>query len=264
MIVRKLLFAFSVATLLLPANFAQPFESKNKDIKSASRAVEAVPFTVGERLEYEVSWSSFLVAGELVLEIKERRNIDGVDAYHVSAEAQSVGLVNLTILKVKDVYNSFINATTLQPFRAEKNSRRGKKREQGAMTLDQQGGKATLEDGKQIAIPQGTYDLASLLYAIRTIDLKGNKPQRFTLIEDGKLYDLSVEIEGREKLTTRIGKYNIVRVATKAVSSRNKDPYQLRIFLTDDAERLPVLITAEPAWGQVRVELTNATGTKKR
>lgn len=264
MIFRKGVLALIVLALALPVSFAQPGKNERKDTKPEARTVAAAPFAVGERLEYEVSWSSFVVAGELVLETKERREIEGVDAYHVSAEAQSVGLVNLTVLKVKDVYDSFINAATLQPFRAEKSSRHGKKREQGAMTLDQKAGKAMLEDGRQIEIPQGTYDLASLLYAIRTIDLKSNKPQRFTLIEDGKLYDLSVEIEGREKLTTRTGKYNVVRVATKAVSNKNKDPYQLKIFLTDDAERLPVLITAAPAWGEVRVELTNATGTRKR
>jgi hypothetical protein len=261
---RKGIFALLVAALLLPAGFAQSVVSVSKDNKAEPRAAAATPFAVGERLEYEVSWSSFIVAGELVLETKERREIEGVDAYHVTAEAQSVGLVNLTVLKVKDVYDSFINATTLQPFRAEKTSRHGKKREQGAITFDQKAGKATLEDGKQIEIPQGTYDLASLLYAIRRIDLKSNKPQRLTLIEDGKLYDLSVEIEGREKLPTRTGNYNVVRVATKSLSNRNKDPYQLKMYLTDDAERLPVLITATPTWGQVRVELVQATGTKQR
>jgi hypothetical protein len=38
----------------------------------------------------------------------------------------------------------------------------------------------------------------------------------------------------------------------------------LKIYLTNDAQRLPVLITAEPTWGEVRVELIVATGTKKK
>ena len=255
--------------LALASLVAIPAPSQVKTTRSAEatvpnppasiRSTVSAPFSVGEKLEYEVSWSNFLVAGELTLETKARTNIDGVDSYHVNATAQSVGLVNLTVMKVKEVYDSFINSSTLQPLRAEKNSRRGKKRAQGAIQLDQKNGKATLEDGRVVEIPQGTYDLASLLYAIRAIDFTPGRSHNFTLIEDGKLYDLSVTVEGRENLTTRTGTYNVVKLTTKAVGNRsNKDPYRLKIFITTDAQRLPVLITAEPAWGEVRVDLISA------
>ncbi|MEW6126776.1 MAG: DUF3108 domain-containing protein [Acidobacteriota bacterium] len=271
MTAKKILFTLVLGVLLALQGIAQPGNDKSvaatKDNKAtATNTIKEVPFAVGEQLNYEVSWSSFVVAGELTLETKARRTIDGVDAFHVSAQAQSVGIVSAVVYKVKDVYDSFLNARTLQPFRAEKNSRRGKKREQGTMILDQQNGKAKLEDGKEVKIPQGTYDLASLLYAIRMIDLTPGKTQNFTLIEDGKLYELTITVEGREKIGTRMGDFNTVRVSTKAASTNRsgKDPYQLKIYLTNDAQRLPVLMTASPAWGEVRVELTSAMGTKKR
>ena len=259
---KRFLCALALVSLVWSSTLSQINKVKSADRQGAK--VET-PFIVGERLEYEVSWSSFLVAGELVLETKERRDFNGVDAFHVSALAQSVGLVNLTVLKVKDNYDSFINAATLQPFRAEKNSRRGKKREQGSIVLDQQNGKAVLADGRSIEIPQSTYDLASLLYAIRAMDLTQGKSRQFTLIEDGKLYNLTAQVEGREKITTRTGKYDTVIISTRAAGERNsKDPYKLKIHITNDAQRLPVLIRAEPAWGEVRVELILATGTKKK
>ncbi len=264
---KKSFMALILGSLLLVQVTAQADKKtpQPKDGKPASATtIKEAPFAVGEQLTYEVSWSSFVVAGELTLETKERRAVDGVDAYHVTAQAESVGIVSAVVYKVKDVYDSFLNATTLQPFRAEKNSRRGKKREQGVMVLDQQNGRATLEGGKELKIPQGTYDLASLLYAIRMIDLTPGKTQNFTLIEDGKLYDLTVTVEGREKVGTKMGDFNTVRVSTKAASTNRsgKDPYRLNIYLTGDAERLPVLITATPAWGEVRVELISAIGTK--
>jgi hypothetical protein len=263
LILKNILLAVALASLVWVPAPAQLKTAKAPDAAASNPPTSAAPFTVGEKLEYEVSWSSFLVAGELILETKARTSVDGIDAYHVSATAQSVGLVNLTVLKVKEVYDSFISAATLQPFRAEKSSRRGKKRAQGTIKLDQQNGKATLEDGRALEIPQGTYDLASLLYAIRAIDFTPGKSRIFTLIEDGKLYDLSVTVEGGEKLTTRTGTYNVIKLSTKAVGNRsNKDPYKLKIFVTNDAQRLPVLITAEPAWGEVRVDLISATGTQ--
>jgi hypothetical protein len=264
---KKTFVALVLVSLLLTQVTAQADKksAQPKDGKASSaNTLKEAPFAVGEQLNYEVSWSSFVVAGELTLETKARRAVDGVDAYHVTAQAQSVGIVSAVVYKVKDVYDSFINATTMQPFRAEKNSRRGKKREQGTIVLDQQQGKATLEGGKELKIPQGTYDLASLLYAIRMLDLTQGKMQNFTLIEDGKLYDLTVTVEGREKVGTKMGDFNTVRVSTKAANTnRNgKDPYKLNIYLTHDSERLPVLITATPAWGEVRVELISAVGTK--
>jgi len=42
------------------------------------------------------------------------------------------------------------------------------------------------------------------------------------------------------------------------VKGRENDKlYNLKIFVTNDARRVPVLITAEPSWGSVRVELTS-------
>ena len=103
---RKMCLSLAMTTLILPVNFAQINPVKaSKDSRAQASTVN--PFTVGERLNYEVSWSDFIVAGELTLETKERRNFDGVDAFHVSAEAQSVGLVSAAVIKVNDIYESF-------------------------------------------------------------------------------------------------------------------------------------------------------------
>jgi hypothetical protein len=224
-----------------------------------------VPFAVGERLNYEVSWSSFVVAGELTLETKERRRFDGIDGFHITAEAQSVGLVSLMGYKVNDTYESFIDAETLMPFKAQRRTRHGKKREESSFVLDQQRRTAKLSDGRSINIPQNTYDLAGLLYAVRAMDLTIGKARALTLLEDGKLYTISVVPEAREKVYTRSGEYNTIKISTRSVDERGpRDPYKLRFYLTNDARRLPVLITAEPAWGEVRVELTSATGTRSK
>jgi uncharacterized protein DUF3108 len=223
------------------------------------------PFVVGEKLAYEVSWSDFIVAGELTFETKERREVNGIDSFHVLAQAQSVGLVSAVALKVDDVYESFIDAATLLPFRAEKQSRHGKKRRQVSVTIDPKTRAATLSDGRTIDIPANTYDMAALLYAIRGMDLKIGNPRTFTLLEDNKLYTIVAEPEAREKITTRAGDFDTVRVATRMSNSdRTSDIYNLRLYITSDARRIPVLITAEPPWGSVKVRLTSVSGSRPR
>ena len=263
---RKSLGVLALISMLIPASPGQTSGAKTPNRNSDLGASKfETPLAVGERLTYDVSWADFVVAGELTLETRERRDFDGVDGYHVTAQAQSVGLVSAIIYKVNDLYESFIDATTLQPFRAVKSSRHGKKRDQSSMTLDQQGRTARLNDGRTLPIPANTYDVASLFYAVRAMDMSsGSKPRTFTLIEDGKLYDIKAEVEGRETISVRGTRYDIVRISTKAVRAGGaRDPYQLKFYVTNDARRLVVMMTAEPAWGQVRMELTSATGTRQ-
>lgn len=262
---KKTFIAIALISLMIPAGLAGTGSTRPLSTPNDKKTKTALPFVVGERLNYEVSWSSFVVAGELTLETKDRRSFDGVDGYHVTAQAQSVGLVSLMGYKVNDTYESFINAETLKPFRAERRTRHGNKREQASIVLDHDRGTAKLSDGRSIEIPEDTYDLAGLLYAVRAMDLAIGKARTLTLLEDDKLYTIRVEPEARQKIHTRAGEYDAIRIATKSVDGRGaRDPYKLKFYLTNDSRRLPVLITAEPSWGEVRVELTSATGTKKK
>jgi len=254
---KKPLLVLAAVMLLMPAGFAQNRAVKAERATTSADSSKAA-FTVGERLSYDVSWSDFITAGELTLETKERRSFDGVEGYHVAALAQTIGPVNAFVFKVNDTYESFINTATLLPFRAEKRSRHGKTREQSSVVFDQQARTARTSGGQTIEIPPGTYDLVGLLYAIRAMDLAPGRSRTFNLLEDGKLYAITATAEAREQVTTRAGKYDTIRVATRMAGGRESNLYNLRLFITNDARRLPVLITAQPKWGEVRVELTSA------
>lgn len=257
------MLALVVAGLSVSQGFALADAPKSGRPDKPSVAITSEFLNVGEKLNYEVSWSSFLIAGELTIETKDRRSFDGVEGYHVSAQARSVGLVSAVVFKVNDVYESFLDASTLQPFRADKKSRHGKKTAESSVILDQSKRTARLSSGKTIPIPPDTYDLAGLVYAVRSMDMSTGKSRTFTLLEDDKLYTIKVEIEGQEKVATKAGEFNVVRISTLRLrEGESKDPYNLRFFVTNDSRRLPVLITAEPSWGGVRVELTSFSGTK--
>lgn len=223
------------------------------------------PFVVGEELNYEASWSSFIVAGELNVRVVERGPFEGVDAYRIIAEAQTVGLVDAVIYKVRDTYESFVNADSFTPFRALRRARHGKNREQNSFTIDPKRRVALLGDGRTIELSAVTYDMASLLYAIRAIDMTTGRASEFTLLEEDKLHKLRVEPEARERVRTRAGSYDTVRVGIRLVDGRElNDKHQLRLYVTPDSRRLPVLLTASPLWGEIRVELTHAPGPYMR
>ncbi|MGA9769099.1 MAG: DUF3108 domain-containing protein [Blastocatellia bacterium] len=257
MMIKKSLVALAITALLFPVAIAGVKAERSKFSP-----------TVGERLNYDVSWSDFIVAGELTLETKaletkDRRSFDDAGGFHVTAQAQSVGLVSAVVYKVNDIYESFVSAATLQPFRAEKNSRRGKKRQQASVTIDQQKRTARLGDGRTIEIPADTYDLAGLIFAIRAMDLTQGKSRVFNVLEEDKLYKISVEPEASERIITPAGTFDAIRMTTKTIGgAKDSNLYNLKLYVTNDARRLPVQITAEPSWGSVRVRLTSIAGTR--
>ena len=259
MLRRTLLFGLILIALSFSGSLSQtrPVSSDRSVVVSASAPRN--PFVAGERLSYDVSWADFIVAGELTIETDDRRTFDGVDGYHVIAQARTVGLVSGLALKVLDVYDSFINATTLLPFRAEKRMRHGKKQAQSSVIIDQEHRTARLAGGRTLEIPPDTYDLAGLIFAIRGMDLTVGKARTMTLIEDEKLYTIKVQPEAHEKVSTRAGTYDTVKITTNMKGRENDKLYKLGMYITNDARRLPVLITAEPSWGSVRVELTSVT-----
>ena len=256
---RILTIVFSVA-FYVPATLSQSHPvTPARTTSASSTASPRNPFSPGERLSYDVSWADFIIAAELNIDTDDRTRFDGIEGYHVTAQARTVGLVSGLALKVNDVYESFINGDTLKPFRAEKRTRHGKKETQSSIVIEKNTGK--LGNGGTLELPDETYDLAGMLFAIRGMDLTIGKTRTLSLIEDDKLYTIKVQPEGHEKITTRAGTYDTVRVATSMVKGRENDKLcNLRIFITTDARRIPVLITAEPSWGSVRVELTSVTG----
>jgi len=246
------------ATLLVQPAFIAQTRRVNSERAPAADLSARNPFTAGEVLSYDVSWADFIVAGELTIQTDGRRSFDNRNGFHVTAQAKSVGLVNGLVMKVNDVYDAFVDESTLRLYRAEKHSRHGKKQSQSSATIDSEKRTAVLDSGRTIEIPDNTYDLASLIFAIRGMDLTSGKSRTVTVLEDGKLYTIKLQPEARERITTRAGTFETVRVATSMIRDRENDKlYNLRMNISTDARRLPVLIAADPSWGSVRVELVS-------
>jgi hypothetical protein len=238
--------------------------SKKIDRDKTTSEKGSTPYVVGERANYDISWSNFIVAGELTLQTKERVKFEGREAFHVSAQAESVGLVKALNYRLNDKYESYVDASSLLPFRGTKISHHGKRVAQSSFVVDQNGHTATLSDGKALELPKDTYDMASVLFAIRGISQAPGASKSLNVIDDGKVYPIRVEAEGREKVYTRAATYDAFRIAVKMIEGgKASDAHKIRIYLTRDSQRVPVLITAEPPWGQIRIELTgksNAAG----
>jgi hypothetical protein len=213
-----------------------------------------VPFKIGEQLIYQVFLGSTAQsAGTITFTVKARGQYFNKDGLLFSALAQTNG-VGGRIFAVNDRIDSYVDPATLLPFRSELNLAEGKYRISRNYNLDQNRGSATPEKGPKVDIPVGTHDLISALYAIRTFDLALTKRNAISLMATSQPRTLFIEAQRRE--TIELGGQKIdAMMITLTTDDQPADRMQIRIWIGDDARRLPLRIAALTQLGAVHADL---------
>jgi hypothetical protein len=213
-----------------------------------------LPFKPGEQLNFNF----FLGAGAQPVgtasfQVRARANYYGRDGLLLSAVLQSSG-AGATLFAVSDQFNSYVDATTVHPFRAEQSLQEGPRRARWVVSTDQNGGVALFDDGTRLDIPVGTHDLLSVFYAIRSLDLSPGKRHAFSLIVNKRPRQLSVVPLRRAMLMLGAQKINAVEVAL-STNDPKTTILNLRLWLSTDGRVLPLRLTADTPLGPVRADL---------
>jgi Protein of unknown function (DUF3108) len=216
----------------------------------------SVPWSQGERLQYRVSWANFVAAGELTLDCQEMSEPGKPRLYRFGVRARSVDWVRTLILNVNDTYEASVDAETLLPIQAEERLEHGKTLEKTSIRFDHQSKVVRLSNGHSQPLAPNTYDAATLMFILRTLELSSGKTQIVRLLDNETVHTLRAEAEQIESVRVGQKNYQVTRVAIKQVEKGTaQDALKIRLYLTSDPRRVPVLMTAEPAWGTIRVEL---------
>jgi hypothetical protein len=223
-------------------------------------ALASIPFGPGETLSYDVDWNNNTTAATLVLRVGERGSYFGQEALPLSAEIETVGMVRM-FASVQGAFKSYSSPRTLLPFRAEDQHSFNGRNESRTIVFDRQKNVAVV-DSRSTPIAEDTGDPLSLFYRVRALPL--HVGDAFTL--DGfveRREQWKVVIEARESVSAARGRANAFRIAFIPIKAGQPDDHnKIRVWFTDDAARLPILITAEPDFGPIRMTLTSARGTK--
>jgi hypothetical protein len=115
-----------------------------------------------------------------------------------------------------------------------------------------------------VKVPANVQDIISAFYYARTLDISGLKKGGVIEVPyflDDSVYHSKVIFKGRETVKTKLGKFRcIVFSPMVATGYAFDDPYPITVWITDDANRLPVLIESEQSVGRARVELISYSG----
>jgi len=219
------------------------------------------PFSPGERLTFELRWA-WIPAGQAVLEVLPIETVEGVESFHFAMMAKTYPLVDL-FYEVRDQVDGYTDTKMTHSILYKKKQREGRTRRDVLVTFDWDKQEVQYADfGKKknpISIPSGSFDPLSVFYAFRLHDLKENLGIE-TPVTDGKKAVLGkATVVRKEKIRLTSGTYDTYLVEPDlkhigGVFEKSKDA-KLRIWVTADDRRIPLLIESRVAIGTVVAEL---------
>lgn len=259
------LFAF----LWVPLFSTSPEEKET----IASAAVEQMrnlnqkAFKPGEKLEYRVRYG-LIEAGKAELKVTEIVNKSGRPSYHVVGTGRSVGMTEW-FFKTRDRYESFIDTEALVPWEFIRDVDEGGHKINRHLIFNQY--QQTVRDLK--APKKGTFkyeayaqDMISAFYYARSWDakkLKKGDEISFTMFLDHEQFPFKLVILGRKEIETEWGKIRCLALRPKLQEGRVfSEEEGMTIYVSDDGNKVPILIESSLFIGTVKVELTGFKGLR--
>ena len=218
------------------------------------------PGPPSESLKYGISLLG-IPAGTATLETTSVILSDGLPAIQFNSRAISNDFISF-FFPVNNVVNSTVDAETMLPLHLFFQRREGKRHEDFDITFDHQSQQVTiLKDGQQssMSIPAHTNDGLSCLYYLRQMpNLDPGKSVFVPIHHDKNNYEVEVQVEGIERIEGPWGEIDAVRfLAVMPFSGIFLNEGHIRFWLTNDAHRVPLKMSARVIVGSVEAVLEN-------
>ncbi len=233
-------------------------------------------FKSGEVIDYEVyyNWGFiWLNAGWVRFKVENARYNDKdvflFDSYGASHENYD------WIYKVRDQYKSYVDKETLKPAFFDRQNYEGgfevnnkyifNWESNQIYSFTQNTDKPYSED--TLDLPECTFDLLSLVYYARNINFNncqpGDKIPVISLI-DNEIFNLYIRYLGKETIKDRGGKeHNCIKFSALLVEGTIfKGGEDMVVWVTNDKNKIPVLVEAKILVGSVKAYLKNAKGLR--
>jgi hypothetical protein len=232
-------------------------------VTPVARTDRPVPFAVGETLSYDVSWSSYLTAGTVTTTVRDKRPSFNSTAYYIVAEGRPTPLLS----KLYTIYyklDTLIDSATLLSQRGSVYSEEGRRHRFKVTQFDRGAKHARFEHTSDttaqtdFGVPAQTQDALSAIYVLRTLRLKAGGRLTMPVTDDGIVYEVEFDAGAPEKVRTAMGEYTARKVSLGLFRDKHQGVGRnIAIWISEDARRLPVKLTADLAVGSFELLLRN-------
>ncbi|WP_033369500.1 DUF3108 domain-containing protein [Hymenobacter norwichensis] len=244
-----------------------------------SDALRSVPnnsFKRGEVLQYKVHYG-LINAAEATIEVSdELHRVNDRTCFKATVTGRTTGSFDV-FLRIRDTWRTYLDTTSILPQRFFRNIEENNYRRRETVDFDHQRDVAQMErHGKDknkvktgtYKVPDNVQDLVSGFYYLRTINYDQRRIGEVIRVQgffDENVFVMDVVYKGRETVETKAGTVRAIKLVPKMPSNKLfKGENAISVYLSDDRNKIPVLIQAEMFVGAVKVDMYKYQGLKNR
>lgn len=247
---KNVIYAAITLLMTLPVNvFAQSCTPKNTSFQEGEKLTFRVYYNMG--FIWVNSGSAEFTTG--IADVNNRK------AYHIKGVGRTASSFEW-FYKVLDTYESFIDKESMLPLRFVRHVSEGSTKIVNDVTFNRAKDEA-VSDNKIFKVPSCTQDVLSAMYFARNINYNAYKPGdkiAFNMFLDNQVYNLYIKYLGKERITTKTGTYNAIKIKPLLITGTIfKDGDKMTIWLSDDANHLPVRVESPILIGSVKIDLVD-------
>ncbi|WP_260625815.1 DUF3108 domain-containing protein [Hymenobacter sediminicola] len=240
------------------------------------RSIPNHSFTSGEVLQYKVHYG-LINAAEATIEVSDDlHRINERPCYKATVTGRTTGSFDF-FLRIRDTWRSYIDTTSILPQKFFRNIEENHYRKKETVDFDHIKDVAEVEKrGKDkddvkrgtYKVPDNVQDLVSGFYYLRTLNYDQRRIGEVIRVQgffDEDVFTMDVMYKGRETVTTKAGTIRAIKLVPKMPSNKLfKGENAISVYLSDDRNKVPVLIQAELFVGAVKVDMYKYRGLKNR
>jgi len=221
----------------------------------------------GEWFKFRVHYG-FVTAGYGTLQVEETV-LNGKPVYHVKGFGETVGLSSL-FFNVKDDYQSYIDKEKDIPYRFIRKIDEGGHTKDIQIDFNRDSNIAVIKNKKHnktdaVSFPKDAQDMVSAFYYLRNhIDAKNIKEGEsidMDMFFDKENYKFRLKFLGREVINTEFGKIPCLVFRPYVQAGRVfKEKESLTVWVSDDENKMPLLVKADLAVGSLKASLIEFKG----
>jgi hypothetical protein len=238
--------------------------------------------TPGERMTYRLSLKGIELA-VFAFGVGDVGEVDGKQTVIVQSRATTSGLAAM-VSQVDDQFSSWIDVQTGRSVRFQVDELNPKeevtehtivdftKRAANTFPVSVQVGDAEPKIDPQTASQTDIWDFNSFLVALRAWEPANGASVSIESMRSRFMWHIDAKLVGSKKVVTELGElpaleflctsYRLLRSGTKDTNNPDRE---FTIFVSDDAGRVPLLVTAVTDYGDVKLEIVDyQPGTGQR